>query len=61
MRDEHTTLFGTHVAVTVFLAWLTVEFYMLQITFDGVELRYQRRPEYADCGAYQVSMGSLHW
>ena len=27
---------------------------MLQITFDTVELRYQRSPEYADCGAFQV-------
>jgi hypothetical protein len=31
---------------------------MVQITFDSVELRYQRGHEYADCGAYQVCMGS---
>ena len=35
---------------------LTVTWCMLQIVFDTVELRYQRRPEYADCGAFQVCM-----
>ena len=33
-------------------------FCTVQISFDSVQLRYQRGQEYADCGAYQVCTGS---
>ncbi len=39
------------------ISWMR---YVLQVSLDSVELRYQRRAEFADCAAHQASLRAVY-